>query len=61
MKAVLHPYPTSRIDYILLKNSPFTYRYDNVVHIADGRFQSAFQGTDHNLQIAEIGIAAPTS
>ena len=61
VKAVLHPYPTSRIDYILLKGSPFTYRYDNVVHVAGGEFQSAFQGTDHNLQVAEVGIAAPTS
>jgi endonuclease/exonuclease/phosphatase family metal-dependent hydrolase len=54
--AVMHPYPTSRIDYILLKGSPFTYRYANVTHIAGGSFQDEFQGSDHNLQLAEIGI-----
>jgi endonuclease/exonuclease/phosphatase family metal-dependent hydrolase len=57
--AVLHPYPTSRIDYILLKGSRSTFRYTNVTHITNGRFDSEFQGTDHNLQLAEIGIGAP--
>ena len=56
MNAVIHPYPTSRIDYILTKGSPFTYRYENVVHIAGGKFQDEYQGTDHNLQVAEIGL-----
>lgn len=56
--ARIHPYPTNRIDYVMLKGSPFTYRYDNVMHISRGVFQSQYQGSDHNLQIAQVGIAS---
>lgn len=56
----LHPYVTSRIDYILLRNSPHTYRYDNVLRLhPDGTFDKSMQGTDHNMQLATIGIASP--
>jgi endonuclease/exonuclease/phosphatase family metal-dependent hydrolase len=56
--AVRHPYPTSRIDYIMVKNSPFTFRYRNEVRLTSGnRFDPQYQGSDHNMQFAVIGIA----
>jgi endonuclease/exonuclease/phosphatase family metal-dependent hydrolase len=56
--AVRHPYPTSRIDYILLKNSPFTFRYRNEVRLISGnRFDPAYQDSDHDMQFAIVGIA----
>ncbi len=60
--AVKHPYPTSRIDYIMLKNSPFTYGYRNEVRLDPGTtlFDTRYQGSDHNLQLANIGIADPS-
>jgi hypothetical protein len=59
-KPVYHPYETSRIDYILLKNSPYTYRYANVLRLhANGTFIKSLQGTDHNMQLATIGISDP--
>ena len=59
-KPVSHPYETSRIDYILLKNSPYTYRYANVLRLhANGTFIKSLQGTDHNMQLATIGIGDP--
>jgi endonuclease/exonuclease/phosphatase family metal-dependent hydrolase len=60
--AVIHPYATSRIDYILTKGSPFTYSYKNLVRIAPGTtnvFDTRYNGSDHNLQLAQIGIANP--
>jgi endonuclease/exonuclease/phosphatase family metal-dependent hydrolase len=61
--AVRHPYPTSRIDYILVKGSPFTYRYRNEVRLTPGtsRFDPRYQGSDHNMQLAIIGITASGS
>lgn len=60
--AVRHPYPTSRIDYILLKNSPFTFRYRNEVRLISGaRFDPRYQGSDHDMQFAIVGIALPGS
>lgn len=61
--AVRHPYPTSRIDYILLKGSPFTYRYRNEVRLTPGtsRFDPRYQGSDHNMQLAIVGIDSPGS
>lgn len=51
------PYPTSRIDYLLVKNSPHTYSYANVLNLLpDGRFDPRYRGSDHNLQLATIGI-----
>lgn len=62
LKPVYHPYETSRIDYILLKNSPYTYKYANVLRLdSKGDFIKSLQGTDHNMQLATIGIAGPTS
>ena len=59
-KPVLHPYETSRIDYILLKRSPYSYRYANMLTLhSNGTFRKDLQGTDHNMQLAEIGIADP--
>ncbi|HEY8319754.1 MAG TPA: endonuclease/exonuclease/phosphatase family protein [Amnibacterium sp.] len=60
--AVKHAHPTSRIDYIMLKNSPFTYGYWNEVRLVPGttRFDPRYQGSDHNLQLAHIGIADPS-
>jgi hypothetical protein len=56
------PYETSRIDYILLKNSPHTYRYANVLRVDKrGRFIKSEQGTDHNMQLATIGIGDPVA
>ena len=56
------PYETSRIDYILLKNSPHTYTYANVLRVdKHGRFIKSQQGTDHNMQLATIGIGDPVT
>jgi endonuclease/exonuclease/phosphatase family metal-dependent hydrolase len=51
------PYPTSRIDYLLVKGSTHTYRYANVLNLLpDGRFDPRYEGSDHNLQLATIGL-----
>ena len=57
---VLHPYPTSRIDYIMLKRSQRTDRYDNVVPMSAGKFVKRLQGSDHNMQFAIVGITDPS-
>lgn len=54
-----HKYPTSRIDYIMLKNSPHPISYRNLVPTAGDRFDGALQGSDHNMQLAEVGIGDP--
>jgi hypothetical protein len=59
-KPVHHPYETSRIDYILLRDSPHTFHYANVLRLTrSGRFDKSVQGTDHNMQLATIGIGDP--
>jgi endonuclease/exonuclease/phosphatase family metal-dependent hydrolase len=62
--AVSHPHPTSRIDYIMLKLAT-TSQYRNEVRFAPGSvqrlFDTRYQGSDHNLQLARVGIAAPTA
>jgi endonuclease/exonuclease/phosphatase family metal-dependent hydrolase len=55
-RAYAYKYPAPRIDYILVKGSPGSWRYANQVVLRNGRFDPAFQGSDHNLQWAEIGI-----
>lgn len=61
-RPVKHPYETGRIDYILLRNSPHTYRYANLMYLhANGTFIKSLQGTDHNMQIATIGIGDPVA
>lgn len=61
-KPITHPYETSRIDYILLRNSPHTYSYANVMRLdSRGRFIRSLLGTDHNMQLARIGIGDPVS
>jgi hypothetical protein len=42
-----------------VKGSPHTYAYANVVHTANSLFVKDYQGSDHNLQLATIGIADP--
>jgi endonuclease/exonuclease/phosphatase family metal-dependent hydrolase len=50
----------SRIDYIMVKNSPGAARYENqMILTSTGKFDRDYQGSDHNLQWAEIGIPAP--
>ena len=59
--ATIHPSATSRIDYVMLRRSPYTYRYQNLVALAPGdRFDPRYQGSDHDMQVADIGIADPT-
>jgi endonuclease/exonuclease/phosphatase family metal-dependent hydrolase len=60
--AAIHKYATSRIDYILTKGSPYTYSYKNLVRIKPGTtnvFDPRYNGSDHNLQVARVGIASP--
>jgi endonuclease/exonuclease/phosphatase family metal-dependent hydrolase len=52
----VYRYPAPRIDYILVKNAPGSSRYGNQVVLANGRFDTRYQGSDHNLQWADIGI-----
>ena len=52
----VYRYPAPRIDYILVKNAPGSWRYANQVVLSDGRFDPRYQGSDHNLQWAEIGV-----
>ncbi|WP_375399386.1 hypothetical protein [uncultured Amnibacterium sp.] len=51
--------PASRIDYILLLHSPNTFAYANVLALNGTAFVPELQGSDHNLQLATIGIGAP--
>lgn len=57
--AVAHRYNTSRIDFILTHGNAASYSYANVLHINGDRFQKSYQGSDHNLQLASIGIGNP--
>jgi len=56
---IAHPYPTSRIDYLMLKNSPHPVSYRNLVPRVGGLFDSRYQGSDHNMQLAVVGIGDP--
>lgn len=51
--------PASRIDFILLQHSPNTFGYANVLALNGTAFVPAYQGSDHNLQLATIGIGPP--
>jgi endonuclease/exonuclease/phosphatase family metal-dependent hydrolase len=51
-----YKYPAPRIDYIMIKNAPGSWRYSNQVLLTNGVFDRTYQGSDHNLQWAEIGI-----
>ena len=59
--AVIHRYPTSRIDYILTKNSPYSYGAANLIRLKGKTFDTRYNGSDHNLQFATVGIAAPSA
>jgi endonuclease/exonuclease/phosphatase family metal-dependent hydrolase len=70
LKAVGYPYTPyraphagSRLDYIMVKNAPGSARYTNQMLLTPtGKFDTRYQGSDHNLQWAEIGIlAGPTA
>jgi endonuclease/exonuclease/phosphatase family metal-dependent hydrolase len=51
-----YKYPAPRIDYIMVRRAPGSWGYSNQVLLTDGAFTPAYQGSDHNLQWAEIGI-----
>ncbi len=51
-----YKYPAPRIDYIMIKKSPGSWGYSNQVLLTSGLFNRAYQGSDHNLQWAEVGI-----
>lgn len=51
--------PASRIDFILLQHSPNTFGYANVLALNGTAFVPAYQGSDHDLQLATIGIGPP--
>lgn len=60
------PYVTSRIDYILVKRSPVPYGYRNVLDLVGSTSgehpalnTTTYNGSDHNLQLAQIGILNP--
>jgi exonuclease III len=55
------PYKAShggtRIDYIMVKNAPGSARYVNqLILTPTGKFDRGYQGSDHNLQWAELGL-----
>lgn len=59
--AVPHPHVASRIDYIMVKGGIRSSRYRNEVRFttqANGvrRFDTRFQGSDHNMQLASLAI-----
>jgi endonuclease/exonuclease/phosphatase family metal-dependent hydrolase len=51
-----YKYPAPRIDYIMIKRSPGSWGYSNQVLLTNGLFNRTYQGSDHNLQWAEVGI-----
>ena len=51
-----YKYPAPRIDYVMTKNAPGSWRYTNQVLLTNGAFTPATRGSDHNLQWAEVGI-----
>lgn len=52
----MYQYAAPRIDYIMVKNSPGSLAYGNQLVLVNGVFDPAYQGSDHNLQWADIGI-----
>jgi hypothetical protein len=42
--------------------SPFTYRYADLVRLVPNstRFDTRYNGSDHNLQYAIVGLADPS-
>lgn len=51
-----YQYPAPRIDYILTKNAPGSWAYSNQLILSGSKFNTNYQGSDHNLQAADIGI-----
>ena len=49
-------HPGARVDYIMTKNVGGSWRHVNQVVLANGLFDRAYQGSDHNLQWAEVGV-----
>ena len=48
---------TGRIDYIFTKNMGGGYRYENrEILTSDGHVDTRYQGSDHNLQMATLGL-----
>jgi endonuclease/exonuclease/phosphatase family metal-dependent hydrolase len=59
----VHPYKyaATRIDFVMTKGSPYTYRYENVLHFASGSstvLDPTYRGSDHLFQLATVGIGA---
>jgi endonuclease/exonuclease/phosphatase family metal-dependent hydrolase len=53
------PHVGARVDYIMVKNAPGSARYMNqLILTTAGKFDTRYQGSDHNLQWAEVGILA---
>ncbi len=50
------PHVAVRIDYLMTKNAPGSWGYSNQLVLTAGAFDRAYQGSDHNLQWADIGI-----
>lgn len=56
-KPYRYKYPAPRIDYIMIKNAPGAFKYYNQLKLdSSGNLISGYQGSDHNLQWADIGI-----
>ena len=52
----LYPYPAPRIDFIFTLNAPGAKSYENVIPLLNGKFDDNYRGSDHNMQVADIGI-----
>jgi hypothetical protein len=62
--AIPHLHIASRIDYVMLKGGITTSRYRNEIRYTTAStgkrtFVSAYQGSDHNMQLAWLGIPDP--
>ncbi|MBH0008745.1 cell wall-binding repeat-containing protein [Salinibacterium sp. SWN1162] len=51
-----YKYAAPRIDYIFVKHAPGATKYVNQIVLSGSKFTTSVQGSDHNLQWAEIGI-----
>lgn len=51
-----YKYPAPRIDYIMVKNSAGAKQYTNQIVRSGNKFDPKYQGSDHNLQWADVVI-----
>jgi endonuclease/exonuclease/phosphatase family metal-dependent hydrolase len=54
--AYKYKYAAPRIDYIFVKNGGGAWAFLNRLVLVDGKFVRAQQGSDHNMQVADIGL-----